>query len=171
MSEVISIKIHSGTCGQILNSATGQVFFITEDIPDTDYYYSGRMSSCPTHHKTIECPVGTFVKHIEWHRESNLTKGIILRCNKPNSILTEEAFPLFSVSSSSVPPSSEMNVTKCPVITKLTIARNMSQEIDGDILLDENCAIIDRPASTKKLQCPPFTAISGMNFKIETKSK
>lgn len=168
VSEIISIKIFIGTCGHILDSKTGQSLYILENIPDTDYYYNGRLSSCPTHRQTIKCPSGTFVKHIEWDRISNLKEGINMRCNKPESISISEAIIISSHPNAHI---SEPEKRTCDVFDELTIARNISQDIDGDILLEKDCTVENRPATKKTIQCPPSTAIAGMDFSIETRSK
>lgn len=168
VSEIISIKMLSGTCGQIVDSKTETFRLIKKDIPNTDFYFYGNLSSCPTHLTPAECPKGTFVKKIEWDTSYNLTKGIKLSCYKPESSSSSEAL----VSSHPDASFSESESISCNSFVEVTITRNMS--MDADVALKEVdifCSPINKTRMDDTLECEPFTALSGMKFSIETESK
>lgn len=165
MSQIISIRIVAGSCGQILDSKSGKLFVIKEDIIDTDYYYSGQMSTCSTLKNTVVCPKGTFVKQIEWNRESNLTDGIKLSCMKPASNSSSQE--LFSH------PKSASHFTEkrwCGAFKEFTSARNVTMDINNDLLIGY-CKAENETKIDEKLKCQDLTAVSGMTFAIESESK
>lgn len=164
VSNVRSIKIITGTCGQIIDSGTGKFFTILEDTPNTEETLKGHLSSCPTHAVTLECPSEKFVKEIKGDITSNLTSGIELSCIKPESVSTSDAETVSSQPQSSIEDSLKI---KSAVFDKITIFTDISK----DAVIDINS---DNPNITLKsdvILCSPLTALSGMSLSIETESK
>lgn len=163
---MISIKLATGTCGQILDSKTGNLFVMKKDIADADYYYHGRLSTCPSTISRVECPIGTFVKEIEWDIGFNLTEGVKLSCNKPDS--SSEAKAIYSHQNKILSNSKTVN---CASFQELTVRKNMSMDSIVDLVIGPDCVAVNKTNLDETLECEPFTVISGINFSIETESE
>lgn len=168
VSDMISIKISMGTCAQITDTRTGQLFVIKKDIKDTDYYYNGLLSSCTTETRNVLCPEGTFVKRIEWDEKSNLKQGIRLSCLKPDTTSVDKAVVVSTHQASSFTKS---KIVECSSFTELTLTHNTTFDSDIALNVGKSCVAEKINVAETTLECQSFTALTGIIVSVELSSE
>lgn len=159
-----SLAFESGTCVEM--NDTKESVWITADNNDLGKSYKGGYAKkCETYNQPLRCPHGTFVKELEWDSKFDLTKGIKLSCYSPEfynsnvTILESHPGALFELS----------DKRKCAAITGITFKIDYKKDSIVELDLKKNFTV----GYSKGIRsfCDTRTALSGIDFVIEKKSK
>lgn len=159
-----SIKINIGTCVEM--NDLNESLWITENTENLGHSFKGGYAKkCDTYSQITQCPDGAFIKEIEWDTTFDLTKGVKISCYEP-------AFFQSNVTLLESHPGAQFldsEKRKCAAMYGMTFLIDKEKDANVGLDLKQNCT----PGYNLGIRasCPDHTALSGITFIIEKRSK
>lgn len=148
-----------------MNDLKRSIFITSNTVNLGNSFKGGYAKKCGTYNKNLRCPDGTFAKEVEWDTEFEMTKGIILRCYRPESYTNATA-----VLESHPGTKLEMSdKRKCAAITGITLKLDDEKESVFELDLKKNCSV--GYSKGIRASCDTKNAVTGIDVVIEERSK